>query len=100
MVVTVFRSRLKPEAEEEYQRWAARIAELARGMPGYLSHKAFTAADGERLTLVEFESEEHLRAWSQHPEHVLAKETGRASFYSEYRVQTCAVLREDAFHAQ
>ena len=97
MVVTVFRSRVKPEAEEEYARWAARMGELARRMPGYISHKGFVAADGERVTLVEFESEQAQRAWSMHPEHVEAKKKGRTHFYVEYRIQVCNVQRDSVF---
>jgi heme-degrading monooxygenase HmoA len=97
MVITVFRSRVKPEAQEEYARWAARMSALARAMPGYLSHKGFVAEDGERVTIVEFESEAALRAWSVHPEHVDAKKKGRASFYLEYRVQVCSVQRDSSF---
>src|SRR5690606_1178765 len=54
MIVTVFRSRLKPEGRDEYMALAPRMAELARTMPGYLSHKSFVADDGERVTIVEF----------------------------------------------
>ena len=46
MIVTVFRSRLKPEAQQEYMQWAARMSELAKTMPGYISHKGFVAEDG------------------------------------------------------
>jgi heme-degrading monooxygenase HmoA len=99
MIVTVFRSRLKPESTDEYAAWAARIGELARTMPGYVSHKGFTAADGERVTLVEFESEEHVRAWSAQADHVQAKKKGRESFYSEYKIQVCSVIRETRFQA-
>jgi len=97
MIITVFRSRVKPESLKEYSTWAAGMSELARKMPGYISHKGFAADDGERVTIVEFESEETLRAWSLHPEHVEAKKKGRASFYSEYRVQICEVQRDSAF---
>jgi len=99
MIVTVFRSRLNPEAREEYTLWAARMSELARTMPGYVSHKAFVAEDGERVTIVEFANEEAQRAWAQHPQHVDAKKKGRAAFYSEYKLQTCQVLRESRFPA-
>ena len=97
MIITVFRSRVKPEALQEYGQWAARMSELARQMPGYVSHKGFVAEDGERVTIVEFESEETLRAWSLHREHAEAKKKGRASFYSEYQVQVCTVLRDSSF---
>lgn len=97
MILTVFRSRVKPEAQEEYKSWAVRMSEMARRMPGYISHKGFVAEDGERVTIVEFESAETQRAWSLHPEHVEAKKKGRADFYLEYRVLVCNVERESRF---
>jgi heme-degrading monooxygenase HmoA len=96
MIITVFRSRLNPQTQEEYRRWAARMSELARTMPDYISHKSFAAEDGERVTIVEFAAETGLRAWATHPEHVAAKKLGRDSFFSEYRVQVCAVERDSA----
>src|SRR4051794_2370199 len=99
MVVTIFRGRLRPEAQQEYMQWAARMSELAASMPGYLSHKSYAAEDGERVTLVEFESQEALMAWSRHPEHVEAKKKGRESFYLEYRVQVCTPMRDSNFTA-
>lgn len=50
-----------------------------------------------RVTIVEFESEEALQAWSRHPEHIDAKKKGRKDFYVEYRVQVCSVQRDTAF---
>lgn len=97
MILTIFRSRLRPEAVEEYTRWATRMSELARAMPGYVSHKAFTAEDGERVTLVEFESEETHRAWATHPEHIQAQRKGRADFYETFSLQVCQPLRESRF---
>ena len=70
---------------------------LAKSMPGYISHKGFVAEDGERVTIVEFENDEALQAWSRNAEHVEAKQKGRTSFYSEYRVLTCQVIRERSF---
>ena len=99
MIITVFRSRLKPGVRDEYVALVERMNELARTMPGYISHKMFTAPDGERVTIVEFEREEDVRAWSAHPDHVQAKKRGRAAFYSEYRIQVCNVLKESAFKA-
>jgi heme-degrading monooxygenase HmoA len=97
MIVTVFRSRVKPEAQQEYMQWASRMGAIAKQMPGYISHKGFVAEDGERVTIVEFESEEAQRAWSLHPEHLDAKKKGRKDFYIEYRVQICGVQRDTAF---
>lgn len=100
MVVTVFRSRLKPGAKDEYLEWAQRMAAIARTMPGYVSHKGFTSEDGERVTIVEFRDEESQRAWAAQAQHVEAKKKGRAEFYEEYKVQVCTVVRESAFTAK
>jgi heme-degrading monooxygenase HmoA len=97
MKVVVFRSRLDPAALEPYQQVAARISALAQAMPGYQSHKTFVAEDGERLTLVEFESDAALGAWAVHPDHVAAKKRGREGFYTEYRIQVCEVERDHSF---
>ncbi len=97
MIVTIFRSRLRPGVDDEYGPMAERMDELAAAMPGYVSHKAFTAEDGERVTIVEFESEEAMRAWRLHPEHREAQRRGRDRFYSEYRIQVCPVAREARF---
>lgn len=99
MVVTIFRSRLKPGAEAEYGEWAERMSQLAKTMPGYVSHKGFVAPDGERVTIVEFASEEAQRAWRMHPEHVAAQKKGRQDFYAEYRLQVGRVERETTLPA-
>jgi heme-degrading monooxygenase HmoA len=99
MVVTIFRNRLKPENVAEYYEWAERIAALAKTMPGYVSHKGFTAEDGERVTIVEFADDASQRGWSTEVQHVEAKKKGRAAFYSEYKIQICTVQRESTFTA-
>ena len=45
MIVTVFRSRLMPGLKDEYVAMVARMTELARTIPGYISHKGFWAWD-------------------------------------------------------
>jgi heme-degrading monooxygenase HmoA len=97
MIVTVFRSRLRPENRDEYTVWATRMSELARTMPGYISHKGFVADDGERVTIVEFETLAQTQAWATHPEHVAAKKKGREGFYSDYSIHVCEPIRSHAF---
>jgi len=97
MMVTVFRTRLRPELVNEYVEWVAKMNALARTMPGYVSHKGFAAEDGERCTIVEFESEETHRAWAEHPEHRAAQKLGRQKFYSEYSIHICKAQRSNSF---
>ena len=97
MIVTVFRSRLMPGVREDYVSLVDRMIELAASMPGYISHKGFFADDGERVTIVEFESEEAQRAWRMQPEHRDAQRKAREIYYSSYSVQVCEVKRESKF---
>ena len=100
MMVVVFGARRTPAGEgEEYKKWFLRMSELARAMPGYISHKGYVAEDGERLTLFEWESADALRAWANHPEHVPVKQLGRQKFYTEYHLQVCELTRESKFKA-
>jgi len=100
MVVTVFRSRLHSNAGEEYAETAARMRELAETMPGFVSFKTFRADDGERVSLIEFESEEAMATWRNHPEHLQAQQRGRESFYAEFQIQVCSVVRQYGFKRQ
>ncbi|HCB02871.1 MAG TPA: antibiotic biosynthesis monooxygenase, partial [Nocardioides bacterium] len=67
-VVTVFRNRLRPDADA-YPDHADRMSALAETMPGYVEHKSFTAADGERVTIATFADRASHDAWAQHPVH-------------------------------
>ncbi len=97
MVVIVFRSRLRDEARADYGRVAGRMEALAARAPGFVSIKGFAAEDGERVSIVEFESADHAAAWKRHPEHLEAQREGRDRFYEEYRVQVCTPIREYRF---
>jgi heme-degrading monooxygenase HmoA len=98
--VTVFRNRLRPEALEEYGPLADRRAELAESMPGFVERKTFVADDGERLTLVVFQTREQQHAWRDHPEHRAAQRAGLDRLYSEYRLQVCTLDDDRAFVRQ
>ena len=98
MVIVVFRLRVRDGVEEgELLRLGQRMYELGSSMPGFLSYKESLAEDGEYIYIVEFESEEALAAWRDHPEHRAAQQRGREELFSEYRVQICQPIREYGF---
>ena len=45
MIVTVFRSRLRPGFQDEYVALVDRMQQIAKSIPGYISHKGFWAWD-------------------------------------------------------
>jgi heme-degrading monooxygenase HmoA len=98
MIVIVFRSRIRESVNQaELEQMGQRMVELASSMPGYISYKDFIAADGENVSIVEFESLETLAAWREHPEHKLAQQRGRKEIFSDYHIQVCTPVRDYAF---
>ena len=97
MILTVFRSRLNSGHDAEYEEFVESTSALAERSAGFIGHKMFFAPDGERVTLVEFESIETQRAWSVSAEHKAAAKAGRKNFYETYRIQVCEVLRDSTF---
>lgn len=93
MIVVVFRSRINEGVEQQLNEIGARMYELASQMPGFISYKDFGAEDGEAAAIIEFESLEHVSAWKQHPEHIEAQKLGRSTFFSEFQIQVCEVIR-------
>jgi len=99
-VVTIFRSRLRPDAAANgYEELAAHMEARARAMPGLLDFKSFTAPDGERVSLITFDTEEHHAAWRDDPEHRDAQRRGRADFYAQYSITICFEHRHRTFPA-
>jgi heme-degrading monooxygenase HmoA len=89
-VVTVFRSRRRPESEAEYRQVSRLMEEAARATPGFVDFKTFTADDGEHVSLVTFADPAAHRAWRDDSRHLQAQRQGRDEFYREYSVQVGA----------
>jgi heme-degrading monooxygenase HmoA len=97
MVVVLFRSRLRDDCPPSYGPLAERMVELAQAMPGFVSFRHYAADDGERISVIEFESDAHVKAWREHVEHREAQRRGRDEFYAWYRIQVCTQDREATF---
>jgi heme-degrading monooxygenase HmoA len=96
-VVTVFRSRLRDDAGDGYARTAEAMEQRARAMPGFVDFKTFTAADGERVSLITFASRVAHDAWRDDPSHRAAQQRGREHWYDEYTIQVCDLVSERKF---
>lgn len=92
--ITVFRSRLRDDAPgRRYGTLAGELEAKAAAMPGFVEFKEFVAADGERLALVTFASDETEAVWRDDRQHRDAQQRGRDEFYSAYDVAVCSVQR-------
>jgi len=85
-IVTVFRSRLRPGVEDEYDLVAIEMSRLVRLIDGFIDECFYLAGDGERVTVVRFRDLESHRTWATYPEHLAAQRRGREEFYSWYDI--------------
>ena len=98
MVTTLFWGRLRAQLDEatlaEYAADVDHLKELAAGSGGFISIKTYAADDGERLTVVFFETMEDQRRWRADPEHRVIQQKGRDRYYDGYRLVVGETLRE------
>lgn len=94
MYVVIFRASIR-SLDDEYASVAARMRKLAMEQFGCLEFHA-VAEGRDEVALSYWPSEEAIRAWKAHPEHVLAQKAGRERWYASYSVQVARVTR--AYH--
>ena len=97
MVIVLFRSMLTAEAGDDYATMADEMLARARTLPGFIDFKSFSADDGERLSVIRWESQETLRAWTDDLRHVVAQRLGREKWYEYFRVEVADVVRSYGF---
>jgi heme-degrading monooxygenase HmoA len=90
--VVIFRAQVR-RFDDEYSRTAARMRDLAIREFGCLEFHSVTEGDQE-VALSYWPDEQSIRAWRNHPEHVLAQQAGRDRWYERYSVQVAEVTRE------
>ena len=84
---------VRTEGENGYLKMADRMVELAQTMPGYLGIESVRDGAGAGITVSYWKSEDDIRHWKRNAEHVVAQETGKSLWYSEYTVRVAKVER-------
>lgn len=97
MIVTLFRSKLTSDAGADYAAMAQEMIERAKTYPGFVAVKGFKADDGERLTVVWWESEELQAAWARDERHREAQRRGRSTWYEYYDIEVAQIVRARRF---
>lgn len=78
--------------DKNYSEMAERMVDLATAQPGFLGVES--VRDGLGITVSYWESLEAIQQWKQHSEHVIARELGRAQWYSCFKTRVCKVERD------
>jgi heme-degrading monooxygenase HmoA len=97
-IVMLYATTLRSDAlRDEYDAMNAEARAVAERTPGFIAWTEYAGPTGERLGVVEFESEDTLAAWRDDPSHTEASRRGREAVFGRYRVQICRVVRESSF---
>ncbi len=97
MILTVFRSRLRPGVDGAYQLVAREMSDLVRTSAGFVDEVHFESPSGERVTIVRFTDRPSHDAWAAHPRHREAQRRGREEFYESYDITVADVTYERHF---
>jgi heme-degrading monooxygenase HmoA len=104
MPVTLFWSRFRDDLDEAgmraYREDAGRIHALAESTPGFISIKTYQAEDGERLSVVMFETDAQQAEFRALAEHRAAQQRGRETYYQSYRLMVCEPVRDYGWPAK
>lgn len=88
----IFSSRRAGE-DEDYERTAKRMVELAARQPGFLGMESARDADGFGITVSYWAFPEAIAAWKEEAEHRVAQATGRSDWYDRYEIRVARVER-------
>lgn len=93
----IFTSVRSAEESAEYGEMAHRMVELAATMPGFLGVESVRDPAGVGITVSYWESDEAIRTWQQHAEHLVAQRLGRERWYERYELRVSRVERAYGF---
>ena len=74
-----------------YHTTANRMLELAASQPGFLGSEALG------ITVSYWDSLDAITNWKAQPEHLIAQQNGKQTWYSEYKVRIAKVERDYGF---
>ena len=84
----------RTEGDRGYGSMAQKMVELAAQQPGFLGVESVRDEHGVGITVSYWSSEEAIRNWKAHTEHLAAQTTGQRTWYADYRVRVARVERD------
>ncbi|MFJ7728664.1 antibiotic biosynthesis monooxygenase family protein [Neobacillus sp. NPDC097160] len=96
----IFTSRRTEDDSKGYARMSDKMVELARLQPGFIKVESARDHEGHGITVSYWESLEAIQKWKENTAHQAAQQKGKETWYSNYNVQICKVVREYSFNGQ
>jgi len=90
----IFSSQLSGQDPEGYQKMAQQMETLAQKLPGYLGIESARTPQGQGITISYWTDQNAIADWKKQTAHRHAQETGKSTWYKNYRVRVCKVERD------
>jgi heme-degrading monooxygenase HmoA len=86
---------LRTDGDNGYGDMADRMVELAAQQPGFLGVES--AREGVGITVSYWQDLASIKAWKMNAEHLVAQQTGRSDWYTQYKTRIAKVERDYGF---
>ncbi|MBS4190392.1 antibiotic biosynthesis monooxygenase [Bacillus sp. FJAT-49705] len=93
----IFTSQRTEHNSERYESMSDNLAELVKAQPGFIRIESVINNEGYGITISYWVSLEAIQKWKANTTHQLAQQKGKETWYSQYNVQICKVVREYSF---
>lgn len=96
MIAVIFEVMPHEDKKQDYLDVAASLRSLIDEIDGFLSVERFQSLTNPEklLSLSFFRDEEALNEWRRLTQHRKAQAIGRNSYFSDYRLRVCSVMRD------
>ncbi len=96
MIAIIFEVWPRADKKELYLKQAAALKKELENIDGFISVERFESITeaGKMLSLSFFENEEAVNQWRNLDAHRQAQQAGRNSYFSDYRLRVCSVIRD------
>jgi heme-degrading monooxygenase HmoA len=79
----------------DYSKMAEKMVELVKDQKGFLGMESVREELG--ITISYWETEDDVRNWKNHTDHLLAQSLGKELWYNYFKVRVCKVERDYEF---
>jgi heme-degrading monooxygenase HmoA len=95
-VFVLFRVEIKEGREEEYRKIAAEVLQNAQEQPGliFMERAKSVLKEGTYISISEWENEEAIEKWVNHPQHQEAMRKGKSELFYWYSVKRMIELQK------
>lgn len=92
-IAVIFIAQRTGDDDDGYAAAATAMDMLAAQQPGYLGMESVRGASGLGITVSYWRSDDAAKAWRDHSDHKVIRDTGRDRWYSHYSLHVAEITR-------